>query len=122
MFKNGEFDGFGRYEDLNVHIIYEGNFVEGRRDGFGKEYGSNSEYSSYEYEGYWSKGMKHGKGKQKVKCVNSSNFDLIDGLWANNELSETFQELSGSKQKMREHQQNSLSKILVKIQDDHLKQ
>lgn len=29
MFKNGEFDGFGRYEDLNVHTIYEGNFLEG---------------------------------------------------------------------------------------------
>jgi hypothetical protein len=53
MFKNGEFDGFGRYEDLNIHSIYEGNFIEGQRSGFGKEYGSNNAYSFMEYEGHW---------------------------------------------------------------------
>ena len=29
MFKNGEFDGFGRYEDLKAQMIYEGNFYDG---------------------------------------------------------------------------------------------
>lgn len=67
MFKNGEFEGFGRYEDLKTQLIYEGNFYDGLRDGFGKEYTSNNSLKSFEYEGHWSKGKKNGKGMQKIR-------------------------------------------------------
>ena len=33
--KDGLFDGFGRYEDLKTNLVYEGNFIEDLRDGFG---------------------------------------------------------------------------------------
>lgn len=29
MFKYGQYDGFGRFEDIKSQIIYEGNFEEG---------------------------------------------------------------------------------------------
>mmetsp|Transcript_18879 Transcript_18879/g.32247 ORF Transcript_18879/g.32247 Transcript_18879/m.32247 type:complete len:96 (+) Transcript_18879:2-289(+) len=36
MIKSGVFDGFGRFEDLQSGVVYEGNFKEGYRHGFGK--------------------------------------------------------------------------------------
>lgn len=38
---NGTFDGFGRYEEANGSVVYEGNFCEGLRVGYGKEFISN---------------------------------------------------------------------------------
>ena len=125
MFKNGEFDGFGRYEDLNVHTIYEGNFSEGLRDGFGKEYGSNKDHQFIEYEGHWKDGKKDGKGKQKSKNSSQSDISFIEGKWLNNILVDTIQEVQGSKQTIRDANQNNFSTVLgtiKELQDDHLKQ
>jgi len=36
MVKNGYFDGYGKLEDLNSQIIYEGNFKEGQQEGLGR--------------------------------------------------------------------------------------
>ena len=42
MVADGLFDGFGRYEDKATDIVYEGNFKEGVKFGFGMEYGKTS--------------------------------------------------------------------------------
>ena len=38
--KDGLFDGFGRFENLRTKMVYEGHFIEGKREGFGQEYSS----------------------------------------------------------------------------------
>jgi hypothetical protein len=53
MVKNGLFDGFGRYEDIETHVVYEGSFKEGKRDGFGKESDNEPGFHLSEYEGFW---------------------------------------------------------------------
>lgn len=112
MFKNGEFDGFGRYEDLNVHTIYEGNFSEGQRSGFGKEYGSNNAYAFIEYEGHWFNDQKHGLGEESTRAHNQSEINYIEGKWLYNDLTETLKVITGSKEKIKELNSNSFIKLI----------
>ena len=44
MVSNGLFDGFGRYEDKLTDLVYEGNFKEGVKFGFGMEYGKTNSH------------------------------------------------------------------------------
>ena len=50
---NGLFHGFGRYEDKIEFFIYEGNYVEGHKEGFGRQFVSSEEIFYKEYEGFW---------------------------------------------------------------------
>ena len=55
---NGKKHGKGIIFDKNGNIIYEGDFVNGEKEGNGKYYYKNGEY----YDGPWIKDKKHGKG------------------------------------------------------------
>ena len=80
-FKNGKFDGVGKYtyrsdpsneeEDFN---LYEGEFAAGKFDGKGEcNYADGSTY-----RGYFSEGMREGKGALKL-----ANGDMYSGDWVN---------------------------------------
>ena len=58
-FMNGKRDGKGK-EYNNGELIYEGEYIKGVREGKGKEY-NNGELI---YEGEYIKGVKDGKGKE----------------------------------------------------------
>ena len=63
IINNGTFDGFGRLESLSDGKVYEGNFSEGVRVGYGKEYFRNQQDIIFsEYEGFWKQDMKQGHG------------------------------------------------------------
>lgn len=63
IINNGTFDGFGRLESLTDGKVYEGNFSEGVRVGYGKEYFRNQQDIIFsEYEGFWKQDMKQGHG------------------------------------------------------------
>ena len=58
---NGERNGIGKeYNCLNGDLEYEGEYLNGEKHGKGKQY----YYGKLEYEGEFLNGKKHGKGKQ----------------------------------------------------------
>lgn len=69
-FINGKKHGFGNEFNSNGEIIYKGQFRNNKRHGYGNEFKSN-----YEYEGQWVNNMKNGEGclykinKQKQKQI-----------------------------------------------------
>ena len=48
------------YDDEDNDLIFEEEYLNGKRNGKGKEY----ELGYLEYEGEFNKGMRHGKGKE----------------------------------------------------------
>ena len=53
---------FGReYDGGNDRLIFEGEYLNGERNGKGREY---NEYGKIEYEGEYLNGKRHGKGKE----------------------------------------------------------
>ncbi len=58
-FENDEFEGYGKYEDLRRHIVYEGYFKNGKKEGKGLETGNNG----LKYEGDFNNNIRHGKGE-----------------------------------------------------------
>lgn len=116
LFENGEFDGFGRYEDLINYTIYEGNFNEGQRESFGKET-QTIDNKTIEYEGNWKQGKKSGKGKQKIMSADPTEGSYIEGRWENNSLVEIFIQKDSSGKIIKELKQTSPTKIQGKIND-----
>ena len=57
---NGKRNGFGKEYSFDV-LKYEGEFSDGKKNGFGKQYGS---YGILNYEGQFLNGKKHGIGKE----------------------------------------------------------
>lgn len=115
MVKNGLFDRFGRYENLQTHVVYEGNFLEGEKDGFGREYSYNADdYSHPEYEGNWKKGMKDGKGKQIFRALNQE-CSFIEGVWNQDVLCQVIQKGLGKNKEiedLNELDSNSFSRMI----------
>lgn len=61
MFKGGNFNGKGKFFYKLNGTNYDGEWVDGRPEGKGTE-----EFQKIgEYEGYFLKGLKHGKGRMK---------------------------------------------------------
>ena len=59
QFENNRPNGKGKLYYNNGNILYEGDFINGKREGFGKYIDKNGDV----YEGQWLNGKKHGEGK-----------------------------------------------------------
>ena len=57
---NGKRNGKGKEYSCD-RLKYEGEYLNGKKHGFGKEYGA---YEKLKYEGEFFNGKKHGKGKE----------------------------------------------------------
>lgn len=55
---------------------YEGDFIHGMKDGFGKEMFKSGAH----YEGYFKKNQKHGKGKLTFKDGSYYQGDFVSGV------------------------------------------
>ncbi len=77
-FKNGKLNGKGyRIGELNGGVLsYEGDFVNGEKDGYGRDY---SGY--FLYEGYWKADKKQGKGKLISRNAFDKSQTEYDGDW-----------------------------------------
>jgi len=62
-YKNNRKHGKGVYEYKNG-IKYEGQYVDGNKEGYGKLFNGDGSMS---YEGYFKKGLPHGTGKAYSK-------------------------------------------------------
>ena len=63
-----EKDGKGKvYEDLFNILIFEGEYLNGKKNGQGKEYGINEIVI---FEGEYLNGKRNGKGKEKLEKIN----------------------------------------------------
>ena len=51
----------GKEYNENNELIYEGNFLNGKRNGIGKEY---NDYKKIKFEGEFKNGKRNGKGKE----------------------------------------------------------
>ena len=59
---NGERNGYGKeYDSYNGNLIYVGEYLNGKKNGYGKEYSYNG---SLIFEGEYLNGKKHGYGKE----------------------------------------------------------
>jgi hypothetical protein len=86
-FKNSLADGEGKFYDDNGYLIYDGFIKNGKREGNGISYWANSTNPGtyMNWEGGWSKDMKHGKGRLYgedgvIICICShvnDNFDQV---------------------------------------------
>ena len=65
-YKNGERNGYGKEYNL-ADKIFEGEYLNGKRHGKGKEYGSRERLK---FEGEYKNGKKNGKGKEYDKNGN----------------------------------------------------
>lgn len=72
---NGLRHGQGNYNNNEEGVEYEGQWVNGMRDGYGELRYKNGSV----YQGNWQKGMKWGQGKMTYA---SGNF--YEGNWENN--------------------------------------
>mmetsp|Transcript_33548 Transcript_33548/g.51584 ORF Transcript_33548/g.51584 Transcript_33548/m.51584 type:complete len:104 (-) Transcript_33548:231-542(-) len=86
MVKHGEFNGFGRFEDLKREVTYEGNFKQGKRDGFGKETNGEKHYVMSVYEGFWKKDKRQGEGKLIRQKQANSEVEFYEGMWKEDKL------------------------------------
>ena len=57
-FKENKFDGYGKFKYKNLGEVYEGQFINGKRQGIGKYFYKNGDI----YEGYWMDDMRNGYG------------------------------------------------------------
>ena len=57
---NGKRNGKGKEYDDNGNLIFEGEYLNGKRNGKGKEY----DYNCLIYEGEYLNGQRNGKGKE----------------------------------------------------------
>ena len=78
QFKNGLRHGKGTMYYSNGNIMYEGDWVNDKREGNGKYIDENSNY----YIGQWKNDLKHGKGTEYYK----NGSIKFDGYWKNNEF------------------------------------
>ncbi|CAD8196889.1 unnamed protein product [Paramecium pentaurelia] len=62
QFENDFFQGKGIYTLQDQDTYYEGEWIQNERDGLGKEQGKDDN-KTWQYEGYFSKGKRQGKGK-----------------------------------------------------------
>lgn len=60
--KNGKYDGYGKEYEIDGFLRYEGNWKNGERYGYGRSY-KKGKYG-YSYEGYWSNYQLNGYGKK----------------------------------------------------------
>jgi antitoxin component YwqK of YwqJK toxin-antitoxin module len=68
---DGERNGYGKeYTLYKNKLIFEGEYKDGKRNGFGKEYYDNG---NLKYEGEYSRGRRFGKGK----LYNKYNSNII---------------------------------------------
>ena len=74
---NGKRSGKGKQYNGDT-LKYEGEYLNGKKHGFGKEYGS---YGKLKYEGEFLNGNKHGKGKE----YNLSGKIIYEGEYLNGE-------------------------------------
>ena len=77
---NGKKSGQGKEYYENI-LYFEGKFLDGKRNGFGKQYFYKSD--KLEYEGNYLNGKKHGKGKE----YNKKGILIYDGNYLNDERS-----------------------------------
>ena len=101
-FKNNEIDGEICIYDVNWEVIYKGNYKNGKKNGFGILYHERGTYigefyddlpngkgvfdykNDMRYEGYFLKGMRHGKG-----ClVNLKEKTIQEYIYCNNNIIE----------------------------------
>ena len=62
QYKIGDKNGIGKVYDLNTNKLrFEGEYINGKRHGKGKEYNYNGKL---EFEGEYINGKRHGKGKE----------------------------------------------------------
>ena len=75
QFKNNKINGNGIVYDKNNEEVYEGEFVDGKREGHGKYYISEEYY----YEGEFKNNEFHGKGEfisvKENRTIISANFE-----------------------------------------------
>ena len=73
-YENGLVHGKGTLYNENGRIIYKGDWVYGKKDGYG-EYFSKTQ-DDYDYKGYWKNGLRHGSGKyyKDGRILYSGNF------------------------------------------------
>ena len=72
-------DGKGKEYLLDSNIlIYEGEYLNCLRNGKGKEYINNGYKSILKYEGEYLYGLRNGKGKE-YSCYEDENFLIFDG-------------------------------------------
>ena len=71
---NGERNGNGKeYEKFNgKKLLFEGEYKDGQRNGKGKEYYNNA---FIKYEGEYLKGLKNGKGKEYFNYYNELSYE-----------------------------------------------
>ena len=69
---NGKFNGIGKEYSKNGKLLYEGNYRNGKLDGFGTKY-----YTDGKYVGMWKEGKRAGDGK----FYNIEGKLAYDGLW-----------------------------------------
>ena len=59
-FKNGDFYGNGKHEDLLTNVVYTGEFVENKKNGEGREFDPNTMIL---YDGRFKDSKRHGRGR-----------------------------------------------------------
>ena len=74
-FTEGKKNGKGKYEDLIKETIYEGDFIDDKKEGYGEEKKSDGTI----YRGYFKNGLKDGKGTLILQKGNSENDYIYEG-------------------------------------------
>ena len=67
------------YSDFNNNLLFEGEYLNGKRNGFGKEYYFNSFHKFKKpilrFEGYYLNGKRNGKGVEYANIYEKSSFE-----------------------------------------------
>ena len=85
---NGKRHGIGKEYDYDGNLIFEGNYLNGKRNGKGKEYNKKGKLK---FEGNYINGKRNGKGKEynvdtgKLKFEGEYYEDLIISFISNNQ-------------------------------------
>ena len=76
---NGKRHGKGKeYDDFNGRLLFEGEYLNGKRHGKGKEY--NDFNGNLKYEGEYLNGKRHGKGKEyNLDCYLQFEGEYFEG-------------------------------------------
>ena len=85
QFKNGKCHGKGVMYDENNEVVYEGDFINGKKDGFGTQYFSLEDFDNKKcyYIGQFKDGEYNGKGD--IYLVDG-NIKLFEGKYVNGQI------------------------------------
>ena len=92
-FKAAQYYGFGRKFNEREELVYEGNWLDGKRDGYGESfvYGISPDGDRIEqfkeYSGDWKDGYRHGRGTAYYKKkINGVECVHLEGVFEKNHL------------------------------------